>query len=101
MVKCSRCGGQELVVPIPEIRSTSNLAAFLDQTYFEALCKGCVQEITQQLDIVEQTSELEPDEFYIEDGLFVFTSYYHMKRGYCCKSRCRHCVYGYSQAFQS
>jgi len=36
-----------------------------------------------------------PDEalYYIENGLIVFTAAYHLKRGYCCKSGCRHCPY--------
>ncbi|NCG40795.1 MAG: hypothetical protein GWP30_07380 [Actinobacteria bacterium] len=26
-------------------------------------------------------------------GLFVFTSGYHLSRGYCCNSSCRHCPF--------
>ncbi|MDQ3017691.1 MAG: DUF5522 domain-containing protein [Bacteroidota bacterium] len=39
--------------------------------------------------------ELIPDvDYYIdEDGLWVFTEQYHLKRGYCCGSGCRHCPY--------
>ncbi|MFD1000538.1 DUF5522 domain-containing protein [Ohtaekwangia kribbensis] len=32
---------------------------------------------------------------YMENGLIVFTEAYHLKRGYCCKSGCRHCPYGF------
>ena len=35
-------------------------------------------------------------DYYLEDGLFVFTSVYLLKRGYCCESGCRHCPYGYT-----
>jgi len=31
--------------------------------------------------------------YYWENGLMVFTSLYHLKRGYCCDSGCRHCPY--------
>ena len=34
------------------------------------------------------------DYYYNEQGLMVFTSYYHIRRGYCCKSLCKHCPYG-------
>lgn len=34
-------------------------------------------------------------DFYVEDGLFVFTEKYLRERGYCCKSGCRHCPYGF------
>jgi len=37
-------------------------------------------------------------DFYInEDGLFVFTEAYHLKRGFCCKSGCKHCPYGFNK----
>lgn len=32
-------------------------------------------------------------DYYVESGLYVFTAAYHLKRGYCCGSRCRHCPY--------
>jgi len=32
-------------------------------------------------------------DFYIEDGKRVFTAKYHLKRGYCCNNKCRHCPY--------
>ncbi|WP_185153555.1 DUF5522 domain-containing protein [Fulvivirga lutimaris] len=35
--------------------------------------------------------------FYIENGLYVFTKEYHLQRGYCCKSGCRHCPYGFKK----
>mgnify|MGYP007059434711 CR=1 FL=1 len=33
-------------------------------------------------------------DYYEEDGKVVFTAAYHLKRGYCCNSKCRHCPYG-------
>jgi hypothetical protein len=37
-----------------------------------------------------------PD-YYWENGLMVFTEAYHLKRGHCCKSGCRHCPYGFKK----
>jgi hypothetical protein len=37
--------------------------------------------------------QLAPEDFYLENGLLVFTAAYHLKRGYCCNSGCRHCPY--------
>ncbi len=34
-------------------------------------------------------------DFYYENGMMVFTAHYLQKRGYCCRSGCRHCPYGY------
>jgi hypothetical protein len=30
----------------------------------------------------------------LEGGALVFTARYHLRRGYCCENRCRHCPYG-------
>ena len=35
----------------------------------------------------------QPGEYYLEDGRMVFTATYHLRRGYCCGNRCRHCPY--------
>jgi hypothetical protein len=36
---------------------------------------------------------VEGEDFYWEGGFIVFTRLYHLKRGYCCGSGCRHCPY--------
>ena len=41
-------------------------------------------------------NKLKPEDFYYSDeGYIVFTETYHLKRGFCCKSNCKHCPYGY------
>jgi len=37
--------------------------------------------------------ELRPEDFYYEGPYLVFTAAYHLRRGYCCNSGCRHCPY--------
>ena len=38
--------------------------------------------------------ELKKDEYYYaKEGYIVFTERYHLKRGYCCYSNCRHCPF--------
>jgi hypothetical protein len=41
----------------------------------------------------ESATELAPEDFYYEGPYLVFTAAYHLKRGYCCNSNCRHCPY--------
>ena len=37
-------------------------------------------------------------DYYInEDGNFVFTKEYHLKRGFCCKNKCLHCPWDYGK----
>jgi hypothetical protein len=46
----------------------------------------------------ERFKNLDPDDYYMsEEGFIVFTEKYHLKRGHCCKSGCRHCPYGYNK----
>ncbi len=46
--------------------------------------------------------ELEQEDFYWSpEGYRVFTEVFHLKRGYCCKSGCRHCPYGYNKTTDS
>jgi Family of unknown function (DUF5522) len=41
----------------------------------------------------EEARPLAPEDFYYEGPYLVFTAAYHLKRGYCCNSGCRHCPY--------
>ncbi len=38
---------------------------------------------------------VEGEDFYWDGPYVVFTAAYHLKRGYCCGSGCRHCPYGW------
>lgn len=39
----------------------------------------------------------EEDYYFNEDGLMVFTEAYHLKRGHCCKNKCKHCPWGFGK----
>jgi hypothetical protein len=39
----------------------------------------------------------EGDYYYTDEGFIVFTEQYHLKRGYCCQSGCKHCPYGFDK----
>lgn len=47
----------------------------------------------------EQNNEnklIEGEDYYLTpEGYRCFTEKYHLKRGYCCRSGCRHCPYGF------
>ena len=36
---------------------------------------------------------LQGEDYYIENGFWVFTEKYLKERGFCCGSKCRHCPY--------
>ena len=40
----------------------------------------------------------EGEDYYLTpEGYRCFTEKHHLKRGYCCKSGCRHCPYGFDK----
>jgi hypothetical protein len=45
----------------------------------------------------DKTPSTPEDDYYFENGLMVFTKAYHLRRGYCCQSGCRHCPYGFKK----
>ena len=50
------------------------------------------------MSLFSKTDELDPEDFYKSpDGYIVFTEKFHLKRGHCCKSGCKHCPYGYDK----
>jgi Family of unknown function (DUF5522) len=44
-------------------------------------------------EVPPQPRALAPEDYYFEGEYMVFTAAYHLKRGYCCGSGCRHCPY--------
>ncbi|MCF6295782.1 MAG: DUF5522 domain-containing protein [Flavobacteriaceae bacterium] len=41
---------------------------------------------------------IEDGDYYLTpEGYRCFTKQYHLKRGYCCESNCRHCPYDYDK----
>ena len=42
----------------------------------------------------------EGEDFYWEGPYMVFTEAWHLKRGYCCGSACRHCPFGHENVPQ-
>ncbi|HXC95053.1 MAG TPA: DUF5522 domain-containing protein [Edaphobacter sp.] len=43
--------------------------------------------------VVSEDEELRKEDFYYDGPYLVFTEAYHLRRGYCCNSGCRHCPY--------
>jgi hypothetical protein len=58
------------------------------------ICQGCVMKF-HRLKKDSAPEKLLPGDFYLEkNGALVFTADYHLRRGSCCGSGCRHCPYG-------
>lgn len=75
---------------------------FLLRTSFDCLCKNCLEKINHDIKMAkgyqfpaQKEMLIEGLHYYKEHNNWVFTELYHLLRGHCCKSGCRHCVYGY------
>ncbi|MEJ7575588.1 MAG: DUF5522 domain-containing protein [Pyrinomonadaceae bacterium] len=45
----------------------------------------------------ERLTLIESEDYYWEEGMMVFTARFHLKRGRCCGSGCRHCPYDFDE----
>jgi hypothetical protein len=45
-----------------------------------------------------EPAPVEGIDYYFEGAFVVFTKHYHLRRGYCCESGCRHCPYNFREA---
>ncbi|HMP82864.1 MAG TPA: cysteine-rich CWC family protein [Verrucomicrobiota bacterium] len=57
------------------------------------ICRECVMEFHRARERENVGPRLRPGDFYFDNGLMVFTGVYHLRRGWCCDSGCRHCPY--------
>jgi hypothetical protein len=46
---------------------------------------------------IAQKNLVEGVHYYYEGQYIVMTELYHIIRGHCCKSGCRHCAYGFNK----
>jgi hypothetical protein len=54
--------------------------------------------MSEDLSGFSKKNNLSKEDYYLSnEGYIVFTEAYHLKRGYCCKSACLHCPFGYDQ----
>lgn len=79
---CERCLKQRIVKQIDDYCSTITL---------ETAVKNTIKDFSRSTGLIEDI------DYYIENGLYVFTKWFHLKRGACCKNGCRHCPYGYEK----
>jgi len=57
------------------------------------ICLHCVMSFHRNKKNSAASQKVLPGDFYFESGLMVFTATYHLRRGYCCETGCRHCPY--------
>lgn len=75
---------------------------FLRKTHNDCLCAKCLMEVNHLVELTQMypfptqaEMFIEGLHYYKENGKFVFTEFFHILRGSCCGSGCRHCPYKY------
>jgi len=58
----------------------------------DCLCPDCLA-IAARPPANAASRLIEGEDYYVEGAAIVFTAAYHLRRGYCCNSGCRHCPY--------
>lgn len=78
--------------------------AFLAKTFYNCLCNDCLFALNQLVAMEKQYpfpgrggELIEGIHYYKEEDYRVFTEFYLLSRGYCCRSGCRHCPYGFKK----
>jgi hypothetical protein len=106
---CAKCGSKIIceTADIEQCQCASvplskGTQLFLSKTYFGCLCKECLAKINKEVEDAQLSKfptqkkmMIEELHYYKEGSNWVFTEFYHLLRGFCCRSGCRHCVYGY------
>ena len=70
---------------------------YRDYLSYSSLLEDWTTGISEQKEQGKSKKFIPGRDFYIDaKGKHVFTSYYLLSRGYCCKNACLHCPYGYS-----
>ena len=78
-------------------------ARFLSSTSYDCLCRDCLKKIDHDIKVAgnyhfptQKEMFIEGLHYYKEENNWVFTEMYHILRGHCCQSGCRHCAYGFT-----
>lgn len=107
--ECPRCGAHRVCsagmgkrCACADVQLSSLTLDFLQKTHYSCLCNTCLLQYEKWVlqasiknNAASQGELEEGTHFYTENGKWVFTPVYHIQRGYCCQSGCRHCPYGF------
>jgi Family of unknown function (DUF5522)/Cysteine-rich CWC len=87
-----------------EVVLSNETKSFLANTFYKCLCNECLLELNQLIAKEKQYpfpgrggDLLEGVHYYNEGEYRVFTEFYLLSRGHCCRSGCRHCPYGFQK----
>jgi Family of unknown function (DUF5522)/Cysteine-rich CWC len=91
------CGCSQVVL-------SNETKSYLTKTFFSCLCTTCLAELNDLIGLEKEYpfpgrggDLIEGIHYYKEGEYRVFTELYLLSRGFCCRSGCRHCPYGFNK----
>jgi hypothetical protein len=83
------------------LKLTAETQSFIQKLTNDCVCVTCLEELNSLSFQAKSYAFpkngdrfIENVHYYIDHGRWVFKPLYHYLRGTCCKSGCRHCIYG-------
>ena len=93
----SACGCSQVVL-------SNETKSFLANTFYDCMSNNCLLALNKMVAQEKQYpfpgrggDLIEGIHYYKEEDYRVFTEFYLISRGYCCRSGCRHCPYGFKK----
>lgn len=107
MKTCSRCGvtfeckvNDVSNCQCSELTISKEAYELISKTHQDCLCKACLEQLNYMVKTGankpfpnQKDMFIENVHYYLENGNWVFTEFYHLQRGECCQNNCRHCPY--------
>jgi hypothetical protein len=95
----SACGCSQVIL-------SNETKSYLAKTFYNCLCNDCLiilNELVEKEKLYPFPGRggdlIEGIHYYKEEDYRVFTEFYLLSRGYCCRSGCRHCPYGFKKRY--
>jgi len=64
------------------------------ERYLQYFCGGMILHRLHKKSFMKEKKRFEEGlDYYLDNGSVIMTEEYHINRGYCCGSGCRHCCY--------
>ncbi|MCP4595558.1 DUF5522 domain-containing protein [Neptuniibacter sp.] len=90
------CSSYPTIMPLDSSQSCrcpSCLQKAIHERIAEALANKPIADVVEMAKPLASSELVEGIDYTIESGNYVFTSWFHLKRGNCCGNGCRHCPY--------
>ena len=91
---CQSCLNKTIAEQLNEFLDNASFDEKLEMALKYQTARGLHSKRDASAQISGQSELIENIDYTIENGNYVFSAWYHLKRGSCCDNGCRNCPYG-------